>query len=317
MIASDLTQIGARLGAVDDDKLVRIVGMLEAVNHRPGVREAVATVRPRLASLRPSRRPTLVRLFCRPFEDLLIDREDEDLRDGRIPRRLIMPCWRLVEAHADRALMRRLGAALGECECEDERARQMIGVPLWRAAGDTLRAVLERAREDKRARAAAFQGDGPLAHHAATIAEVLEIADVLEGFRQQRPDAPIGALGHADRQALACALVEARRRGPRKPYHLLLVLAARMRNPGDLLQLFGEDDELGSAGGRDLTVMVMANLEHKYRDLGTTPAGTIDVAELAGQVETLAHGLRAMHQAAAVRPDVDASTGCAASCATR
>ncbi|UEM20873.1 hypothetical protein JL100_028040 [Skermanella mucosa] len=53
-------------------------------------------LRPRLRATRPPKVLTPMRLFCLPFEDLLTDRNPRVRPAGLIPRRILMPFWRLL-----------------------------------------------------------------------------------------------------------------------------------------------------------------------------------------------------------------------------
>ena len=56
-------------------------------------------LRPLLASFTGKRpgAPDAVRQFCRPFEDLLVDVDDEGVRQGRISRASVMRVWAWLE----------------------------------------------------------------------------------------------------------------------------------------------------------------------------------------------------------------------------
>src|SRR5258708_35605965 len=54
----------------------------------------LSKVRPRMMMLRPPRRPSLKRLFCRPFEDLLYSTKSKENLLGKLPRSAIEPIWR-------------------------------------------------------------------------------------------------------------------------------------------------------------------------------------------------------------------------------
>ena len=56
-------------------------------------------LRPLLASLRGARpgKPDPLRQFCRPFEDLLIDGDDDGRRQGSIARGTVMRVWAWLE----------------------------------------------------------------------------------------------------------------------------------------------------------------------------------------------------------------------------
>ena len=65
-------------------------------------------------SERLDRTPTPLRLFCRPFEDLLFDGARKDKQKGRIARSSVVPVWRWLSqtvatvrasSNVDRALM--------------------------------------------------------------------------------------------------------------------------------------------------------------------------------------------------------------------
>ena len=136
--------IAARLAkAVEVDRLIDGVALphdmiLEAL--RPALRQNEAR----------HRTPTPLRLFCRPFEDLLIDGKRTEKQKGRIARSSVAPVWKWLqtlipgegksyrEEIKAQVLAYRLGEAL---ECASK---------FWPPAGEALRTAIANDRKAAR-----------------------------------------------------------------------------------------------------------------------------------------------------------------------
>src|SRR5690242_7033301 len=84
------------LASLSGERFVEIYRLSDHVpddNVRTALKEAM---RSRLRIDHPPRRPTTLRLFCAPFQDLLCDRIARLRRPFQIPRQVIAPLWALV-----------------------------------------------------------------------------------------------------------------------------------------------------------------------------------------------------------------------------
>ena len=88
-------------------KFVQLVQFLERNLERGGdttpLRLLLSKMRPRMVQVRPPRRNTVKRQFCRPFEELLYNTKSLVPVDGRIPRNAIEGVYRLYEEESDKA----------------------------------------------------------------------------------------------------------------------------------------------------------------------------------------------------------------------
>src|SRR5215212_390380 len=77
--------------------------------------EILRALRPQLkgSGSRTRRVPTPQRLFCRPFEDLLISGERKTKQKGRIARSSVDPIWQWLARDLMRERHRRLSSSLG------------------------------------------------------------------------------------------------------------------------------------------------------------------------------------------------------------
>ena len=134
---TDLKDLEKRLLDVPAAKFREIVKLLEQVRERPEVEDTLATIRPRLTQVRPQRRPSLTRLMCLPFEDVL-DGGGRVGSIGGVQRRAIIPIWRIVENGIDPKLLNLLQHNSAATDPDDAAGHQAIGRQLWRAAAEVL-----------------------------------------------------------------------------------------------------------------------------------------------------------------------------------
>lgn len=115
-LASELRDIERKLFEIPDEKVAQLTLLIErsrAVVLSAALADAaLGTLRPRLAKTRPPRHLTLQRIFCHPFEDLLILPEDGDKQFGRISRASLAPCWEFILQSLDQASVKELEASI-------------------------------------------------------------------------------------------------------------------------------------------------------------------------------------------------------------
>jgi len=78
------------------------------------------SLRPILRESRPARRPTPLRIFVEPFEDLLITDEPAEKLAGRISRRSIDPVWRLLKEELIPEFMSKISKAIIDASLVDD-----------------------------------------------------------------------------------------------------------------------------------------------------------------------------------------------------
>jgi hypothetical protein len=125
------------LDRVDDQKLRRVIELIEASGQRPVLEPALAALRPRLRSLRPRRPLTLIRLVTAPFALALVDDASPHafaaVRRGHLPRWQAAALDPLDPALA--TMVRELAATPGD---DEHQAMLAAGRRLWPAAATAL-----------------------------------------------------------------------------------------------------------------------------------------------------------------------------------
>lgn len=275
---------------IPEAKFVEIVRLLEQVGDLPEVRDTFASIRPRLAQVRPARRPTLKRIFCDPFEDVLEAARVSDVPVGRVERAAIDPLWRVVEQRGDPKQIAPMEQAVRRLDGHDAKSRHTLGCRLWWVAGTALRAALAEAEKDVTVLRRLFNGDPELVRQAQDIADFQELGHLIAQTKAALPPRPIPSLDAESVTIIGEAVREAAKLGPMKPAFLLLVVASRMRKPADLLAALGDVD-FGKAHRHkpaifaQLSGLVVTSLEDRshrlegMEALAHDPAAAVDLAE--------------------------------------
>lgn len=211
-----LAGISGKLADLTDEKLLDVLDRLAKIPTSSIVPQLLDEVRPRLRVLRPMRPLSLLRLLCRPFEDLLSDAVP--VAADRVPRSAIEPTWRLLVAR-DEPRYRQFRAEL-ECLTPDEPERvAALAERLWEWAASVFAAELA-------------ERDAPA--HIALLRDVLHVGPEIEAFKRAVPGRPVAELGAFEAPHVEAGLQQLGARGlPADAY--LMVLAARLANPGELL----------------------------------------------------------------------------------
>jgi hypothetical protein len=235
--ADALRQIQRKLIDAPENKFIEVVRVLEQAGDRPEVRRTIESIRPRLAQVRPTRRMTLKRLFCDPFEDMLEARTGRDGAAVAIPRAHIDAVWRETAARADPRHMGPLEQAVGGLNSNDADGRHTLGCRLWYACSQALGKLTAEAPASMGAEALAAARD---------IQQYVEIGHQIATLKNALPPRPIPALEPAHIRLIEAAVQETARLASGKPYYLLLTVASRMRRPADLLAVL-QDMDFGKA----------------------------------------------------------------------
>ncbi|WP_029014608.1 hypothetical protein [Niveispirillum irakense] len=158
--------------SLDEGALLRVARALEmaraAEQRDPADEQILDSMRPRLRELRPERILTFQRAVCRAVETFLYDGEAAaDKRNGALPRLILTPWWRVLNASPHRARLTLLegeyGSALQEqrwADLDDIASRGAV------AAGEvtlTILADAERSCGRRGELAAILGGDRALA----------------------------------------------------------------------------------------------------------------------------------------------------------
>lgn len=161
----DLRALQSGVGNLDDEQLKRVVAMVDGLPERGVVDELLEPLRPRLAALRPPRKPTLRRLLFVPVEPLIVPPESWQRGELSFPRHALPLLAHLVlESIAEAEPLRR---RIQVIEAGDDTALLPIGAQLWPAAAQCLRQCQQPAEWGEAGLADAdFQ---PIVHDLAVL----------------------------------------------------------------------------------------------------------------------------------------------------
>ena len=169
--------------AASDEQLLRVVGLIDRLDHRGDVDGLLGPVRDRLALLRPARPLTLGRVLVLPFEDLLVPAGEAWPNRWCFPRERLAELIGQVAASLPGSMLAGLRARAAGQSMISAEIVQEIGAALWPAA-----AVIVADR-------AADGGTAPdLAAQLAGIAPLLTLAPTLVPTVWELPPRPMGAL---------------------------------------------------------------------------------------------------------------------------
>ena len=275
-----LPGLESRLFDIPEDKFIEVVRLLERVRDHPDVRQTFAAIRPRLVQLRPGRRPTMKRVLCMPFEDVLESFSGVDVPLGRIERRVIEPVWRLVTECGDTALIDQLDRQVQETAPGNINSLRNIGRRLWPMAAQAIRAAVEQDGSRQMVWRL-LHGDEDLRRQVLDVAAFLDLGLTVEALKDALAPKPLPALDDHHVDAIEQAAQAAARQSPTLVYYLLLVAASRMANPADLLAVLNDID-LGKARREQpvifaqLSGLVVTNLEERSARLDGNVYGKPD-----------------------------------------
>jgi hypothetical protein len=235
----ELTLIEKRLSKLPPSKFREIVGVLEESRSDFGSARAVealmSKMRPRLVRMKLARKLTLQRLFCRPFEELLVDDPEPKGIGTRITRRSIEPCWKLFVDRADARKLQRFAANLRVCSNEETRKIERVGRHLWAYAADVLKGML-RARGGLPDELVAGMSERAY-RDILFIADYLQIADVLQELKRKLGRRPLRKATAEHIDAIVTAL-EAVNAVNREYQHIVIdVMLAWLKHPSDIVAI--------------------------------------------------------------------------------
>ena len=221
--------IATRLAkAVEVDKLAGGVGLPHDVileGLRPQLRDAI----PRDRTLTP------LRVFCRPFEDLLVDMARKEKQKGRIARSSVLPVWLWLTESSEHDTFTKLLPALRDAILRfktDDLEKKAAA--LWVGGAEALNAAL--ATEEARKAAARTLGGDLVVQDAIEMALLLSAAPDITTL-QQKLERPIATLTEDDIETLRSAYdafnADARDLAP----YVALIVMGRLEKPWEALKL--------------------------------------------------------------------------------
>lgn len=237
----NLADLEGKLFEIPETKFLQLVGFLEKNLERGGdttpLRLLLAKMRPRMVQVRPPRRNTVKRQFCRPFEELLYNTKSLVPVDGRIPRNAIEPIYKLFEEEADKTDLGAMELELSGMAVDDPLC-DAIGSKVWAEAAVNLRSVMVRSQRDslsKRDLIDKLKGEH-IYKALGDIVDILEIADIVQSMRKQLPPRPIQTLSTAVVKIIGEHMDKAIRFAPKKAETLLLVAMGCLEKPWEIME---------------------------------------------------------------------------------
>ena len=225
MIESRLPALDRDMTGASDEQLLKIVGLIDTLDHRGKVDRLLAPVRGRLALLRPPRPISLGRVLILPFEDLLV--ADDEVWPGRrcFARGRLADLIEQVTAALPPATVARLRReGEGRSMMAGETVAE-IGATLWPAAAEVAQTGLADGNVDQVLRA-----------QLGTVAPLLALGPELVATIWRLPPRPMGPLGRAESGRLTELVRRAAPRGESGLLPVLEVLLARAAAPTVVLE---------------------------------------------------------------------------------
>jgi hypothetical protein len=229
------------LGQLTDDVASRLAKAVEvdrligggALPHD----EILKALRPQLrgTATNAQRVPTPQRLFCRPFEDLLVSGERKAKQKGRIARSSVDVVWKWLASALMPVRHNKLTTSLGEAIVagNDELIERDL-TALWSEASLALKAAL--ANEARKAVAAQTLGGADVAEDAAEMALLLAQAKTVIEIRTRLPK-PVVQLTQDDIWFLCDMIDQLALTAPDFAPYIALVVLGRLERPWEVLRL--------------------------------------------------------------------------------
>lgn len=131
---ADLRRLGGELFSAQDDKITRVVEMLDQLPRRGAADMLLDKLRPRLARLRPVRPLTFDRLLFTPLDSLILPATAWTRDLPGIPRNALRPLADAIRRHLPQ-LAARIDAQIGGQRADNRMAVTAAGEILWPQAG--------------------------------------------------------------------------------------------------------------------------------------------------------------------------------------
>jgi len=296
----NLAELEGKLFEIPESKFLQLVNFLEQSLGRgkdtTPLRLLLSKMRPRMVQVRPPRRNTVRRQFCRPFEDLLYSTKSMVPVEGRLPRTAIDPIFALFEADFGKDRLTACESELANLPVDDARC-EAIASRIWGEAAMSLRSALVASQRDsisKRDLIDKLRGEH-VYRALGDIVEILEIADIVQSLRKKLPPRPIQALSGSIVKTIGEHLDRAIKFAPRKGEILMLVAMGCLERPWEIIEALEKlaleskkvvDPVLSALAVRALVSGAEQRLESMRQDIadGDTP----DSETLARQIADLA-----------------------------
>lgn len=231
-------QIENALRNASDQQIVRVMDFVERLKSRTMVEDLIASVRDRIAVLRPARPMTVPRLLVLPVEDLLVPSAEAARSAWLIPRPLLGVVHRIVLGAIPQDVQAGFEAAARGRTMDDRGAVLDIGQTLWPRGAAALQAFLEDGAGGEHLTRWEEAWRRPL----GAFAEILEHAADITFFLDQLPPRPMGTL-REDERTISLALLYAMRTASDVLFRsCLTMLIRRSGEPAEIFALVAEND---------------------------------------------------------------------------
>lgn len=234
----DLANLGGALDQVSEAKFQEVAKLLEEVRDQPEVQAILHRMRERLRRIRPQRKPTLQRLFYRPFEDLLVN-EPTGIDDGRVTRLSASLAWNYVQNHMgenERKILATMETRLRQAAPDDRQAQAVMANRLWPMAATFLEDALVAAGTNK-----AIRNDmvGKAVEHLDEIRQIvrmLQVAEEIQLLKDTLPIRPIRGLMNSQLALIRQTVALGHQGRPERAYAIMLSILARMSLPAEFMR---------------------------------------------------------------------------------
>ena len=280
---------------ISEAKFREVAKLLEEVHEQPGVQQILDHVRPRLAKLRPGRKPNLQRLFYLPLEDLLVaDTASPD--NGLLPRHLPAMVWRHIAKTGDAETRRLLEDALRRVKAGDHDGQILIAKRLWPWAAGILAALVAKP-DDARSM---LGSDAGLIDELTEISALLQVAGAVDKLKETLPPRPIRGLNDEQMGLIRRTIADGAGGDAEKTFVMVLTVMVRMEKRADFLEsimgmtlgLTGADKSLIYSR---LSRLLMTEISDQAEQLNATDRDNL--VDLADNARTLVTGVVAAEKA--------------------
>lgn len=326
-LASELRDIERKLFEIPDEKVAQLTLLIERsralVLSVAVANAALGTLRPRLVKTRPPRYLTLQRVFCHPFEDLLVMGEEGVKPFGRISRSSLAPCWEFVLSCLDAAAVKQLEASLRASPAPDIGSGQdpripRLGATLWKVASQRLREELSLAAANADHRAALVDklGSEAALGDLTDMTCLLELAPEAEKLREAMSPKPVGRLLDEQVEEIKQVYTDVAASGKGMPGCLIAVVVARLTDGFQALPIFDSLGELptgieGMKPGQYVRAMLSGDSKRFFGAVTRTDPAKVDdakVADMVGDFVSLIGRLKKDGMAEGPQPEMDAAS---------
>ena len=289
-------------------KLTRVLEKGEGENNLPSA-QMLAALRPQLRKIRPARNPNLMRLFCQPFEVVLVNVDAHGVRHGRIERDVIKPVWQLVSETGDEEVKEAAATLEGRIAKGDGKVVLMAARGFWTAAAKRLQTVVDLAKTNSAEEKALRRKIGhPEALDILTeIAGMMKCAGLILSMRDQLEERPITKLDEAQAECIKSHIQKAAKADPGSEYFILLAAQGCLLHPADIFEFLkdmnGDGNEQIARYGEELGNVVFDNLDLAADKLEDLVASGGNEAELTDVVKSFTNELLNVNDVLAITSD--------------